>query len=48
VAPVQKYAVCSAFVRVSDGTRTRDRLDHNQTPRVRNRIYSAETNAEWA
>jgi hypothetical protein len=22
--------VCSYFVRVSDGTRTRDRLDHNQ------------------
>jgi hypothetical protein len=22
--------MCSDFVRVSDGTRTRDRLDHNQ------------------
>jgi hypothetical protein len=26
----QKHVVCSDFVRVSDGTRTRDRLDHNQ------------------
>jgi hypothetical protein len=25
-----KGAFCRAFVRVSDGTRTRDRLDHNQ------------------
>jgi hypothetical protein len=28
-APTQKHRMCSAFVRVSDGTRTRDRLDHN-------------------
>ena len=27
---MQKHVVCSDFVRVSDGTRTRDRLDHNQ------------------
>ena len=27
-----KGLVCSPFVRVSDGTRTRDRLDHNQKP----------------
>jgi hypothetical protein len=26
----QKHLVCSGFVRVSDGIRTRDRLDHNQ------------------
>jgi hypothetical protein len=26
----QKHVMCSGFVRVSDGTRTRDRLDHNQ------------------
>ena len=26
----QNYESCRAFVRVSDGTRTRDRLDHNQ------------------
>jgi hypothetical protein len=30
VALTRKRAVCSDFVRVSDGTRTRDRLDHNQ------------------
>jgi hypothetical protein len=30
----QKHVPCSDSVRVSDGTRTRDRLDHNQRPRV--------------
>jgi hypothetical protein len=30
VALTQKHVLCSDFVRVSDGTRTRDRLDHNQ------------------
>jgi hypothetical protein len=30
VAQAQKSALCSDFVRVSDGTRTRERLDHNQ------------------
>jgi hypothetical protein len=27
---MQRHAPCSDFVRVSDGTRTRDHLDHNQ------------------
>jgi hypothetical protein len=26
----QKRLVCSGFVKVSEGTRTRDRLDHNR------------------
>jgi hypothetical protein len=29
----RKVCVCGAFLKVSDGTRTRDRLDHNQEPR---------------
>jgi hypothetical protein len=30
MAMTQKTLPCRLFVRVSDGTRTRDRLDHNQ------------------
>jgi len=28
--PMRKSSTSGAFLRVSDGTRTRDRLDHNQ------------------
>gem|GEM_PF-3940402 len=37
----ENVPLCGAFVRVSDGTRTRDRLDHNQDGRGQDGSYSA-------